>query len=600
MTAVLGLALLQGCGGGGAARHGQVATRQALEPARLVATPGEVPCSALALGVRFRADERYRAQHVDWKRDADQLLRWANEVLGPTACVVLEPAGHEPWDGRQADDLEAMLAELEALDPGDEVHLVIGLVDALPAATSDLHALGRARVLGRHLVLRGLDDADEAVALREALSTYPAGEQSALLDRRGRHKLTVTLLHELGHALGAMHVTDEARIMAPTYSPQQARFGPEAASLLRAVIGPRVAGDPRGFRAAVKAHLQANRWDGWNADELAVLEAELALDVAPAGDAAAALGPEVRPEDKEQFRAAARLMAASQPHEAWEILERLRGLYPAEAGLAVPACEAGLAAGKEPRDLAAVCGALTGSAELRGQLAAIEYLVAAGKTGEARAALAAAVAGPAGTGTDEEADWLRAARLARTLGALAIAEAAATRAGSGGGEIAAWAAGERARWALPRGAVAAEAEDDALASLREALKKVYARDAAGARKLLAAIEKQHGDLAGVRVVRCDLALREKKYGEARGHCQRALAADPDAGWAHYLLGLLDLRDKQPAAAEAHLEAAVRLLPDVKDSWKQLATLYRRGGSAREAKLKELEAAYQKRFGAALK
>src|SRR5262249_26089174 len=141
------------------------------------------------------------------------------------------------WDRQSSsEDLGAILEELENLDPSSDVDLVIGLVDALPQVSTSFHQLGMARVLGHHLVMRGLNDTAEVKVFDEAFDELGQKERRELYHKRKKHEQTVIFLHEIGHVLGAIHTTDRHLMLYPTYEEVQSRFGAENLQVMRAAV----------------------------------------------------------------------------------------------------------------------------------------------------------------------------------------------------------------------------------------------------------------------------------------------------------------------------------------------------------------------------
>src|SRR5690606_35902433 len=348
------------CGGPGSARHRQKAGE--LEPARLAPTPTEGGQVATAR-VRVYADAAYRGQNPGYQAGARRLVAQASRVLEPTIRVRLELADVRAWERPPGDELEAALVELEKLDPAEDADWVIGLVGSLSSVAVDMHQLGYARVLGRHLVLRGLNDAAEVTLLEEAIGSIEQSERQQLYARRKRHKEVVLLLHEPGHTLYAMHVADPARLMSPTHAGIQPAFPADHAELMRVEVTARLR--ERGSRTAewkaVLAHIRGSSFRGWNEDEKARLLAELdaRVEAEEEGTAGLPLGGAVRPADGDRFRAAERLHAAGRPLDAWEELEPLLEFYPAEASVGGLGCRLAGAA----RSDAAANGARGGRAD---------------------------------------------------------------------------------------------------------------------------------------------------------------------------------------------------------------------------------------------
>src|SRR5262249_22571820 len=113
-----------------------------------------------------------------------------------------------------------------------------------------IHDLGMAFELGRHLVLRSLHDLVEYQLAREYFDEMSNSERDRLLAARKAHKELVVLLHELGHALGAVHAPRASLIMNPAYSESQSRFDDGNARLVVASLRQRIQkSDPDAARA---------------------------------------------------------------------------------------------------------------------------------------------------------------------------------------------------------------------------------------------------------------------------------------------------------------------------------------------------------------
>lgn len=594
--------MLPGCGG--RQKAGERRSAKEIEPAALVATPtagGPVG----AARVRFYVDAAYRQQNPDAQAELKALLASASRVLGPTIGVTLELAEVRDWRPTQGSTLQGDLAQLEDLDPADDVDWVVGLTAPLGHVSSDLDKLGAAERLGRHLVLRSLNDEAEMALLSDVLGSLPSREREALWARRRRHEQTVLFLHQLGHALGAMHVTDSVRLMGTSYGSSQAGFAPENAGLMRAAVTARLA--PGGRQApqrewkAVLEYVHQHAWEGWNQDEKSALTSDLEgrlKELAEAG-AGMALSDKVRPADREKFRAAERLATAGSPLDAWTELEPLIGFYPDERGVQLLACRLAVAAKRDASAVAARCGQAARLApdqaepHLRLAQARASDKDTAAALAEARRADQLLAAGGGGTALDAEL-----AALYQELGAVTWAEGAARRAGKAGHAVLTWARGVRARYGLTAGGpVPAAREADYVAAVRQVLTAVYGQKFGEAEKLAAAMRHTYGKAAGIDAALCDLEIRRRNYPVARARCQEALARDAGEAWAHYLLGLLDKHDHKTADAIQHLERAVALDPTLQNAYQVAVELCTAAG--RTADASRLRAAYQKQFGSPL-
>ena len=601
-AAALAVVLSAGCGG--RQKLGDRRSAAEIEPAALVATPTRGGSVATAR-VRFYVDAGYRQHNPDVRAELGRVLAAASQVLGPTIGVTLELAEVRDWRPIQGSTLQGDLTQLEDLDPAADVDWVVGLTAPLGHVSSDLDKLGAAQRLGRHLVLRSLNDEAELALLSDVLGSLPARRRQELWGRRRRHQQAVLFLHQLGHSLGAMHVTDSTRLMSTSYDSKQAGFAADNAGLMRAAATARLApggrGAPEREWKAVLAYVHQHAWEGWNEDEKSALTADLEgrlKELAEAG-AGMALSDKVRPADRETFRTAERLAKAGSPLDAWTELEPLIGFYPDERGVQLLACRLAVAAKRDSSAVAARCGQ---AARLAPAQAEPHLRLAQARAGdkdtaaalaEARRADQLLAAGGGGTALDAEL-----AALYQQLGAVTWAEGAARRAGKAGTAVLTWARGVRARYGLTAGGPVPPAKDaDYVAAVRQVLTAVYSQKFGEAEKLAAAMRQAYGKAAGIDAALCDLEIRRHNYPAARAHCQEALARDAGEAWAHYLLGLLDKHGRKPADAIKHLERAVALDPTLQNAYQVAVELCTAQG--RTADASRLRSAYQKQFGSAL-
>jgi hypothetical protein len=214
-------------------------------PRTLQATPAESsesPSMALhhdarVLRVRVLATPRHAAELVEWRRQFAQLIDDANRILEPTLSARWEIAEVRIWNAQHADDaLDPLLIELRETDPGNDVDLVVGLVGSTPRFERNFHELGRGAVLGKHLVVRAVNDGREREAMEIELSRLDGEERDVLYAKRKRHKTTTVFLHELGHTLGLIHEVDTSSIMTTHYDKSMTAFSPVGADIMRMVL----------------------------------------------------------------------------------------------------------------------------------------------------------------------------------------------------------------------------------------------------------------------------------------------------------------------------------------------------------------------------
>src|SRR5262245_46992154 len=166
-------------------------------PRQLQSTPGPGESGPLrrseekVLRVRVHATAAYAAEVVEWPKQLAKLLEDTNRILEPTLDARLELAGSGPWNtSLSSDDLDPLLAELSAVDRGDDVDFVVGLVGSLPIFARSFHQLGVARTMGKHLALRAINDPKEREAFEVGLSLVGSDERETLYQTRKRHKAT--------------------------------------------------------------------------------------------------------------------------------------------------------------------------------------------------------------------------------------------------------------------------------------------------------------------------------------------------------------------------------------------------------------------------
>ncbi|HEX2569630.1 MAG TPA: hypothetical protein VH877_08730 [Polyangia bacterium] len=232
----------------GAGQAYRVADPRTAAPARIVIEPApddktlrsRVPPQTVTL--RVYATDDYVGQNVAWEDHFRRLVDRLNDRVGPWPGVVFEIEEMHSWVPKaNEDDVEALLAELEQHDPGEDVDWVVGLASALPHAQTSIHEFGIARPLGRHMILRSLHELMEAESLRRQFAAALPEKLEELLEARKHHKEEVIFLHEWGHSLGALHVGEEHLIMNPTYSPLQEQYGAHAAHVVALAMRRRLA-----------------------------------------------------------------------------------------------------------------------------------------------------------------------------------------------------------------------------------------------------------------------------------------------------------------------------------------------------------------------
>jgi hypothetical protein len=242
------------------------------------------------LRARVYASPSYVAQTPDWKAHFAGVLADASETLEEAvgAEVSLEESG--AWEVRPDARLEEQLQALRAKDAGEDVDLVVGLAGGLPVASASFDQLGMSETPGKHLVLRAPDVATELAAVEREYAHLPAEERVRLRRERIRHREVAIVLHEIGHALGALHEPGASSLMAPAYDRRMSGFGPLAVARMKATLAPPAPAAarqeaPRERTSTTSATLPAGP-DGVRADDRAAWQRAWAT--AAGGDAEAA------------------------------------------------------------------------------------------------------------------------------------------------------------------------------------------------------------------------------------------------------------------------------------------------------------------------
>ncbi|HEY5090816.1 MAG TPA: hypothetical protein VIK30_12645 [Polyangia bacterium] len=516
-----------------------------LAPKGLDLTPA-VPATAEPRPIRLRvyADKDYRGLVMRWQSKVRAQIDRINAVVGPVFDVRFEIESLRDWDRSHVGlPFEPIMTELEALDPAREIDWVLGLTTPLRGVATSIHQVGGARLLGRHMLLRGMDDEQEFRALEASFKLLSPDERQNLYADRKAHKEVVMFLHEWGHTAGLLHDEDRAMIMNPSYDERQTAFSDFGKEVLALVIERRLARRSERYpeSADLAALYQRAPPDEGSDKERAQLLA-LVRERAGAGRAAAspqaaaghaALQPGVSPSpsvaspsvaelptvDAEAFNRAVAASSAGHPEEAWKVLSPLL---------------ARLRAGKP-------------SAKV----------------------------------------WTRVAGLAAAVGALTAAEEAIGRAGRGETElekIAADVEATRHRVALPSDSAKAGVDPDRepayVAAFRETAHIVTAPDPdlAAARTRLRDFAAAFPGAPGVDLLTCDLELRANHAALAAKRCDAALAKAKESSRAHYLLGLIAARARRDAVAEQRFRNAILLDPEEPTAWRALAQMYRANGA----------------------
>lgn len=572
-----------------------------------VANP--MPGDARSAYVRVYVDEDFRAQNLRWRSQIEEQLDEANQFLVPALGVRLVVKEIVPWASRSAQDrLDQVLARLEAHDDADDVDWVIGYVSSLSLVGATFEQLGIARILGRHMVVRGYADLPERKMFSAAFPDTSDADREQVHQARRRHKQTVILLHELGHTLGAPHETDSAWLMHGTYDAHMVTLSEASRELMRITLETWL--DPRDrFRVAtvagkLQSYFESNPWGGWVEDERTELMAELSALGATRGPQEPGPALTVPASAYAQWKRAGDLARAGKYAEARAELDALVAAYPATPDIRQSICEVAVAADgptSATAEQACARAAEVAPDDPRPYFARVGPLLAAGDRDRAIALVdqVGAVAG-------ERAEvWLAIATFYQGQNLVTRAEAAAARATAAkpgsADDVVSWARRTRARYGLPPNAKRwkiGELDEGAyVAAVRELLDAIYANKLDDAKARAAAADKKWKNAPGLLAARCDLAMRTNQAGAARGLCDKAIAAWGGAAWALYLRGVLLVQGGKLKPAIASLRAAIAAEPELGQAYRALGKALDRAGDT--AGRTALANEYAARFGQAL-
>lgn len=507
-------------------------------PAKLHQSPTgkEKSTSIRTIRVRVHADSACRAG-LNPKARFRSLLKSVNEFVEPGFSVAFELHDLRKWAPKvSATQLEQMLEELKALDPGDDVDLVVGCTSPLQIETTSTHEAGRAALLGKHFVLRPLSDLDDERAFREGFYALDEAERSAALKARAAHKAVAFFVHEWAHTLGALHEREPSWLLHPQWTVKQGAFS---------YINTRV------IEIALRHRTSASYDRAEEAREMLSF---------------------LKTFDEEW----------SPQERAWlmeTLKSRATNSAPPQAGVDYKPLPPATAL-NDPRTW----------------LDKVEALHAAGNVFEAQDAINKAHELALAEPNTPPHVWGRFAEVALQFGALSMGEDAVQKAGAAVSpkasrlfEVA------RRRVGLPKGDASVAAELEVIYSSRfwevvKLLNEDKSKDADKALIKYATFSRT----SGFQLLQCELALRRNDVRGARGRCGKALEQNPQLARAHVLLAAMDEAARKRDAAIAHLEAAIALDNDDKTAWNELARHYTK--AHKQDKVANLRSKYLAAFG----
>lgn len=581
--AALGIALLS-CAGNQLIQHQRKGV-SALTPVPVMAPRAPVATAPRPLRIRVYADREHRSESSDWERKLRRIIVRANDVLTPAYGVELIIVSTHDWERESASsDVGDMISELEARDAGEGADWIIGLVTQLPRESSNLHDLGAARYVSKHLILRGSNDLAEFNTYRKRFDRLDEEVVNVLYDARVGHKQLLTLLHELGHTLGAFH-TDVASIMRPNYAPKISWFAPHNDAIV--ALGLKFRGNDPVEVGEYKPRLieTLRRLDRDGVDVRVPLQS-LGIhfgDATPASKATAAAVSEgieqalalARSGKDDEARERLTTLSTEEAQSLAVVHLRCRLEHGAEAGkgnACTAAREAGFGGAQESWELAKAYRLRSMPEQERFAMHAARLALRAETLLNKQLRLHLARRSLVLAHFSELEDFLAPLESDEMIAKL---KNGATR--------------ERRLFGIHPAAVSEEDEAEAYALVKQALSQVQKRDFGAAKRLVATGRKRFPMMAGFVTVLCDLEIRQQKLPKAWTRCNEAIRMDPESTWARYLAGAVAHHRGQDGKSMALLQESVDLGIEMVGAWKLLTTLHKNAGDEAEV------AALRKRF-----
>jgi predicted Zn-dependent protease len=606
----------------------------AIFPAKLEQEGAKRPGPVQRLSMRVYAEDDFRHGVEGWQVRFFKMIERASSVLHGAFGIEIEIIEMKDWPNHASfASLDGALIDLESVDKAEDVDLVVGLIAPVPMATPSFHQIGISRILGHHLVLRGMNDSDEYQNLVQTLSGLGSDDRERLYEARLRHKELVIFLHELGHLFGAIHLQDTESFLNDPYNDHMRYFGDPTLKIVGLVLDedskvkrakdkleprrPEVIAkmieffqksEKLGFtgyeREKMIALLQSDRLTLARATDRDIVRDEVGTN---GGHDDRSPLPQIGPKtESERLKDASELASNAKYEEAWLVLKPIAEAHPADKEIQSFACQLG--AIREPKAEESLVRCKTaveaGPTEPTPALYAAYVLLQMGREEDAFPLVREAESRLAKK-KDARADlWVFLAELYQGSHAVSLAESAiehATSAEGPGGAAAdrakpilEWAKHTREAYGLdPQMSPEDErayllARSDLEASLRE-------DRLAEAEKKNEAIRAKFPAMPGAETQLCEFYLAHRNLAKAEALCTKAAKAEPGRAKPHALLGLIAFSKGSLKSAIAHLETARQKAPDDPDVMKTLIAVYRAAGRRQDANTLERE--YRRKFGA---
>jgi tetratricopeptide (TPR) repeat protein len=523
------------------------AARMAPRDYASIERPTAATTEAKTLTVRVWVDPAYKKETIRWRERIEQQFARTTAMGERAMRIRLEVASVASWTPESA-KLPALLTELANHDDGQGVDLVVALTGSFPGLTQQQHALGYARLLGKHIVVRAMNDSAEWTFFEQTFDRLSEDERRTLYRERLRHKEAAVLLHEVGHTFGALHARADGYLMSPAYSVEGDRFCRSNEELLAQTLTLR---DSTESLAAWRSRSIDVLRAVAGADD-SQLDGELLdqLDASPG-----ALGPEVTG----QLEKVRNLLERDEVAAALEITKDLEERMPEHPVILEHHCLVVSRAAPDAADAADVCersrqlrpDSVASTLSLAVLLARAEdWKRAEELAGRAHDLLAARDQVPAKHWVGLAGLYLQLQMPSKVVEALDEAPMLARTA-----ELRDEARAIRNFWCIPAGSVAPESEGRAVRRLRQVSRRLHRGDDVDPQSLRA----DYPDLPGIDAVQCGQLFRKGQHDRAQKACQQAIEEAP-CFLAHYSMGAFLHSAGRVDAARKHLETAQQLYP----------------------------------------
>ena len=615
----MGSAVVAGLVYGGCAPSGLEVQRRyaaSLKPASL--NEGQPwPGPVKTLKVRVHADQGHRKAILGWQVRFYRLVERINPVLRSAIGAELEIVALKPWDrAQEVGGLPIALFDLGRHDPGADVDLVIGLVSPFRQMTVSHDQLGLAHVLGRHLVVRPGDDLEQFDRLARTLNRLDRNEQEDLYQALRKHTAALALLHEIGHALGALHVAESATIMSARHSPRISGYGAANRQLMRTVLAAKgeQRGDPEARKAAIAEYgavLQSLVDAGLEPEGRALMLGLLAegptrlaratqRDLQRVNPANGRIQTAAAGESDQALARRAQEMMDTSPEAAWALIGPIVARHQQNSTLQRVGCGIAVRRAPEADESLTVCKR---AVELTPEdpLPLIWLAICRHQRKDSSQALTDARAAEKLVPNDKEPAqrWGALARLYQALSAVTWAEQAVKKANDAEltKSIEDWAGRVRKAYALPKDAekrgVSPQEEPEYVKLKAKIASAIAERKLSRLTGLQAELKRRYPRMVQATGL-CRVLVAKRQFQAAWPKCRAAARAAPRSADAQSLLAVAAFGLGRFDAAVPALQRAIRLAPSRQDTWSLLASAYRVTGQVQA--LKRLQRRYRKRFG----